>query len=74
MIEKIILAGFLVSIKIYQKIISPFFMPACRYVPTCSEYAAQAFSKHGLWKGLFLSFKRVISCHPWNKGGFDEVP
>ena len=74
MIEKIILNVFLLFIKIYQKLVSPFIPPACRFVPTCSVYTEQAFLKYGLFKGLFLSFKRIITCHPWNKGGFDPVP
>ncbi|MFH2085223.1 MAG: membrane protein insertion efficiency factor YidD [bacterium] len=43
----------------------------CRYVPTCSLYAKQAFTKHGLWRGAWLSTQRLLKCHPWSKGGYD---
>jgi len=46
----------------------------CRFTPTCSEYSYQAIEKYGLGKGLFLSLKRIIRCHPWSKGGYDPVP
>ena len=45
----------------------------CRFIPTCSEYTYQAVEKYGVVKGLFLGFKRIIRCHPWNKGGFDRL-
>lgn len=46
----------------------------CRFSPTCSNYTYQAVEKYGSIKGLFLGFKRIIRCHPWNKGGIDVVP
>jgi putative membrane protein insertion efficiency factor len=46
----------------------------CRYSPTCSLYAKQAFDKHGLLKGAWLSGKRLLKCHPWSVGGYDPVP
>lgn len=46
----------------------------CRYVPTCSQYAEEAFAKHGVMKGLWLAVKRVLRCHPWGSSGFDPVP
>lgn len=46
----------------------------CRFKPTCSEYSYKAIEKHGLLKGGWLSLKRVLSCHPWSKGGVDPVP
>lgn len=58
----------------YQLVISPFLPPACRFHPTCSEYARQAFIRHGSAKGLLLAVKRVLRCHPWNPGGVDPVP
>ncbi|PIV62338.1 membrane protein insertion efficiency factor YidD, partial [Candidatus Roizmanbacteria bacterium CG01_land_8_20_14_3_00_33_9] len=45
----------------------------CRFHPTCSQYTYQAVEKYGSLKGLWLGFKRIIRCHPWNKGGFDPV-
>ncbi|MBP9670084.1 membrane protein insertion efficiency factor YidD [Candidatus Woesebacteria bacterium] len=46
----------------------------CRYSPTCSLYAKQAITKHGLFYGIWLSIKRLLKCHPWSPGGFDPVP
>ena len=45
----------------------------CRFTPTCSEYTYQAVEKYGAIKGLFLGLKRIIHCHPWNKGGYDPL-
>jgi hypothetical protein len=61
-------------LKIYQGLISPFLPNACRYQPTCSEYAKQALKKHGFSKGLRLAIKRISSCHPWGGSGYDPVP
>lgn len=46
----------------------------CRYTPTCSLYAQQAFAKHGLLKGAWLSGQRLLKCHPWSRGGYDPIP
>lgn len=68
-------AKFLISAaKFYQRFISPLSPPTCRYVPTCSEYTVQALRKFGFWHGLFLGIKRILSCHPFAKGGYDPVP
>lgn len=45
----------------------------CRFTPTCSEYAYQAVSKYGVWRGSFMGIKRLLHCHPWNPGGHDPV-
>ncbi len=45
----------------------------CRFIPTCSEYTYQAIEKYGVSKGIFLGLKRIIRCHPWNKGGYDPL-
>ena len=60
-------------IKIYKYLISPLIGPSCRYLPTCSEYTIEALKTYGFFKGLLLSFKRIMSCHPWGNGGFDPV-
>lgn len=72
--KKILIYPFLILIKIYQNLISPLFPPTCRYQPTCSHYAKEALEKHGLFKGGFLAFKRILSCHPWGGSGYDPVP
>jgi putative membrane protein insertion efficiency factor len=48
--------------------------PACRYVPSCSEYAAEAIEKHGAIRGVLMGAWRLLRCHPFVKGGFDPVP
>jgi hypothetical protein len=64
----------LLLVKAYQFMISPMLGPSCRFTPTCSEYAAQALTKYGAIKGLWLSIKRVGRCHPWHDGGYDPLP
>ncbi len=61
-------------VKFYQKFISPMFPPTCRFSPTCSHYAVEAITKYGAIKGLYLSIKRILKCHPFHKGGYDPVP
>lgn len=65
---------FIILIKLYQWIISPWLGNKCRYTPSCSNYAIQAFKKYGAIKGLWLTIKRVSSCHPWGGHGYDPVP
>lgn len=65
---------FIGIVKAYQYLLSPWLPPACRFTPTCSEYALQAFKKHGTLKGLWLSVKRISKCHPWGGHGHDPVP
>ena len=60
-------------IKIYKFLISPLLGNSCRYFPTCSEYSIESLKSYGLFKGLYLSLKRILSCHPWGSGGFDPV-
>ena len=60
-------------IKCYKFLISPILGQSCRYLPTCSEYSIEALKTYGFFKGLFLSIKRILSCHPWVQGGFDPV-
>jgi uncharacterized protein len=64
----------IVLIKFYQWVISPLLGPKCRYTPTCSHYALEALKKYGLFKGGWLSIKRISRCHPWGGHGEDPVP
>ncbi|MEE4357727.1 MAG: membrane protein insertion efficiency factor YidD [Desulfococcaceae bacterium] len=64
----------LALIRLYQCVISPVLGPSCRFYPSCSHYAYQAISRYGLRKGLALSLKRILRCHPFHPGGFDPVP
>jgi putative membrane protein insertion efficiency factor len=71
-----VLSKFLILlIGLYQKMISPWLMPACRYTPSCSEYSKQALQKYGAFKGSWLAIKRIVSCNPFNRhSGYDPVP
>ncbi|WP_223550727.1 MULTISPECIES: membrane protein insertion efficiency factor YidD [Aestuariivivens] len=72
--KKLLIAPFLLLIKMYQTLISPLTPSACRYTPTCSQYSKEALQKHGLIKGGCLAIKRIFSCHPWGGSGYDPVP
>lgn len=61
-------------IRLYQRYISPILPPACRFTPTCSQYAVEALQKHGPVKGLYLAVRRILRCHPWGGSGYDPVP
>lgn len=65
---------FIGLIKAYQYIISPLLGPTCRFEPSCSQYGVDAFKKHGLFKGMHLTIKRISKCHPWGGHGHDPVP
>ena len=71
---KLLIYPMVLLIKFYQKIISPLTPAACRFQPTCSQYSIEALQKHGIFYGLFLMSKRILSCHPWGRSGYDPVP
>ena len=73
MIQNLVVKIFISFIKFYKKIISPFLGSNCRFHPSCSEYAIEAFNEYGLFKGLLLSTKRILKCNPLFKGGYDPV-
>ena len=73
-LNKTIINLFVILIKLYQYFISPILKTNCRYLPTCSEYTIESLKKHGILKGLHLSIKRVLNCHPYGGNGFDPVP
>jgi uncharacterized protein len=58
----------------YKRALSPMSLPSCRYVPTCSDYAAEAIDKFGAVRGTGLALWRLLRCHPFVRGGFDPVP
>ena len=74
----IAVAALVAPIRFYRAFVSPLFPPACRFQPTCSQYAIQAIETHGAWRGLGLALRRLSRCHPisWLGGssGFDPVP
>lgn len=60
-------------IKLYKYLISPILPPSCRFAPSCSEYSIEAIKKYGVFKGGYLSFRRVVRCNPFHPGGYDPV-
>ncbi|MGH9607409.1 MAG: membrane protein insertion efficiency factor YidD [Terracidiphilus sp.] len=68
----------LATLAIYRRWLSPavhaVFPGGCRYLPTCSEYAAVAIATHGPWRGSALALMRILRCHPFARGGLDPVP
>jgi len=67
--KKLVLFG----IRAYQAAIRPFLPPSCRFHPSCSNYSLEAVGKYGALKGLWLTVKRLLKCHPFHPGGIDEV-
>ncbi len=63
----------IIIIKFYQKYISRFTPSSCRFYPTCSAYAIEAYRKYGFFKGTFLTIWRILRCNPFNEGGYDPV-
>lgn len=61
-------------IRAYRTLISPLFLPSCRFQPTCSTYAIEAISTWGALKGSWLALRRISRCHPFHPGGYDPVP
>lgn len=65
---------FLAAIRLYQRRLSPALGPACRFQPTCSEYAYEAIESRGVLKGTAMGLWRILRCNPLNDGGYDPVP
>lgn len=65
---------FIALIWLYQRLISPLLGRQCRFSPTCSQYSLEAFKKYGLFKGFWLSVRRISRCHPFGGSGYDPVP
>jgi putative membrane protein insertion efficiency factor len=62
-----------ISLRAYQRLLSPVFGARCKYYPSCSEYAAQAVDGFGILRGLVLAGWRLLRCNPWSHGGFDPI-
>lgn len=70
-------AAALAALRVYKTVLSPvfyFFGARCRHEPTCSEYAADAFARHGAWRAFWLTVSRLSRCHPWGSSGYDPAP
>jgi putative membrane protein insertion efficiency factor len=73
-LKNILIFPFVLLVRFYQVAISPYTPSSCRYEPTCSQYTIEALRKRGLITGLWLSLKRIFTCHPWGGSGYDPVP
>ena len=73
-VSRTIVAGLVLLVRGYQKLISPLIGPHCRFAPTCSQYAIEALAQHGVVRGLGLAVRRILRCHPFAEGGLDPVP
>lgn len=73
-LAKLLALPFIFLIRVYRKAISPLMPPSCRFRPTCSQYGLQAFRRYGVFKGFWLTTKRLARCHPWGGSGYDPVP
>jgi uncharacterized protein len=62
------------AVRGYRYFISPMLPRACRFYPSCSEYAEEALGRHGAWRGTWLATRRLCRCGPWHAGGYDPVP
>jgi uncharacterized protein len=63
-----------IAVRLYQLLVSPLLPPSCRFLPSCSEYAAEAIQRHGALRGVGLALYRLARCHPWGGSGYDPVP
>jgi hypothetical protein len=73
-VTRLLRAGLVLPIRLYQWTLSPLLPRACRFAPSCSEYAAEAILTHGAWRGARLALHRLSRCHPWGGHGYDPVP
>jgi putative membrane protein insertion efficiency factor len=68
------MSSLVTAIRLYQRTVSKLLPPACRFTPSCSEYAATAIQRYGAWRGMRLASLRLLRCGPWHPGGEDPVP
>lgn len=72
--KRVLASPLILLVRFYQVSISPLKPPSCRFTPTCSQYAIEALRKYGPIKGLYLTVRRLLRCHPWGGSGYDPVP
>lgn len=73
-VKRVVSFPLILVVRFYQLCISPLKPPSCRFTPTCSQYAIEALRKHGPIRGLYLTIRRLLRCHPWGGSGYDPVP
>ena len=66
--------GLIGLVRAYRLIVMPILPPACRFAPSCSQFAIEAIERYGAGRGIVLAARRIARCHPWNAGGYDPVP
>jgi uncharacterized protein len=71
---KTVARGLIFLIQLYRHMVSPLRPASCRFIPTCSQYAVEALSEHGLVRGSWLAAARLAKCGPWHRGGWDPIP
>ena len=74
MIRAVAQGAMLFVVRAYQIVLGPLLPSACRYTPSCSQYAIEALERHGPWRGGMLAVRRILRCHPFRPGGYDPVP
>lgn len=74
LLELVLLHALLFPIRVYRRLLSPLLPPACRFHPSCSQYALDALTTHGPVRGAWLAARRLSRCHPFHPGGLDPVP
>lgn len=70
----VVSASLQAAVRAYQLLVSPLLRPSCRFLPSCSDYAIEAFERHGAVRGSGLALHRLARCHPWGGSGYDPVP
>ncbi len=73
-LERVAAVALTGAITAYRRVVSPWLPARCRFLPSCSAYAAEAIAVHGPWRGAALAAARIGRCHPWHAGGLDPVP
>jgi len=73
-LSQVVVFPFVALVRLYQIVLSPLLPNACRFEPTCSQYMVEALRTHGLFHGGWLGVRRILSCHPWGRSGYDPVP
>ncbi len=72
--QRAVSSALVLLIQAYRFALRPLLLGSCRFCPSCSDYAIEAITRHGPWRGCWLGLRRICRCHPWSRGGMDPVP